>query len=740
MGAPWWSSFQIEKSSKRSTISEIFRFVKKSLRNPPDYEALGAQHLMTILQSADLHFTVDASDGDGDAVKDSLQAIVDYHDPDPNNPPQPDSIERNTFWVQKLMQISLMMATRLVAYRQATNPSKALTSSLRRFINGLHGFVIDQSSQMHTPAEDARWLDLIARISKDRDQVLVSKVGWQKLLLRASVTQLSQMESDGIGVARYLKMHRLHRGSDSAASIIDLQDNEVETLARLRSRLESTIDRHNPSGGQTMLHKSRTHLFSAKTYFAVAAEVDAVLAGSSDQHAQLVLLMQKKFELLALQEVAVVLKAAVACYQKIASVLESTKGWNDRCVGAIEQVAELYWLQRRTFNVSHQDVDVDIAEFIKHLKPLASLGSSNADMWSPSLFKLQEFLRTGKLPMQSIQYVYDTLLLPKFTDPVAASQFWPNPSGLVGPSTDSPSVADIIAPMLVSFMPSVTKAPVARSPATQPHQDVEFAYKNASIFAAVMSQRDVVRALVREAINAAAKVERGASSLNVDMGKFADLILLPFLGPIREQWSTCLPDYLKAMTRDHDDKRIMDDAVSNVRDRAISKAAPKSLDSAAASLSSSTLFLIQILKAFRLFMQIGAAFVAQKVFNESYVRKVFSEGRDPPPLSSMLFLMLSIDATAHLMLVLILVLSSFAFKTDTNTFVVDDTFLSDLLTEFALSSLVLIILGMMVADIMRRKRYFQYADQGQVVSVAYRSALLYICVINFVVPFSVLIS
>lgn len=260
------------------------------------------------------------------------------------------------------------------------------------------------------------------------------------------------------------------------------------------------------------------------------------------------------------------------------------------------------------------------------------------------------------------------------------------------------------------------------------------------MFAEVVRHREVVRNLLREVVKASSRVNRKTASLDESMGDFAELILLPYLSPIKAQWDTCIEIYLKPMTKEHDDRNIISGAEIKVRDNAIQRAAPQSLDNVAASLSSGGTFLIQILKVFRLFMQIGAAFIAQKVFNESYVRKVFSEGRDPPPLKSMLFLMLSIDATSHLMLVLVLVLASFAFKTETNTFIVDDIFLADVLTEFALSSMVLIVMGLMVADVMRKKRYFQYADQGSVVSAAYRSAILYICVVNFVVPFSMLIS
>lgn len=742
--AGWWQKFELEKSISKTTISEIERYVGLAIKNTSSNEARGAKRLMTLLQTADLHFTVPESDVQGDGIRDSLEDIVGSL----HAMTGVDADARRTFWVQQLMQISLMMTGRLVAYRQAINPSIPLTASLRRFINGLRNFVVLHGTQL-TTSDDAQWVSLLERIKKDRDQVLVATLSFERKLLRSFDAPMAQMDAKGISVADSLKKERTNRQPGSAERIIELQDKEIASLATLRQGLEQIIDQSPSATSESLLHKSPSHLFPAMTYLDVKPQIQTLLTATPDEHDQVLLLMQKKFELCALQEMAGVLKMAVTCYHKISSVLGKTKTWKSKAVTTIEQTTELYWLQRRTMNVPHNDVDVDIPEFISYLKFIKGLESSNASMWTPSLLKLEDMLQAGSLPMKSIHFVYDTLLIPTYTDPIAATSFWPSATAIASAFARITGRLPAVVPKpyidyaedlpVVSFSPLVALAPTVHVK-PRPSGGMGFAFKNSSIYAAVLQEREKVRGLLRDTLKAAAKVKLDATLLDVEMKKFTSLILLPFLSPINAQWNTCMEDYLKPMTKEHDDKNLLEGAENKIRDNAITRNAPQRLDNAAASLSSNSIFLIQILKAFRLFMQIGAAFVAQKVFNESYVRKVFSEGRDPPPLRSMLFLMLSIDATAHLMLVLLLVLASFAFKTDTNTFMVDDIFLAELLTEFSISSLVLIVMGIMVADTMRKKRYFQYADQGQVVSAAYRSALLYICVFNFVVPFSVLIS
>ena len=147
-----------------------------------------------------------------------------------------------------------------------------------------------------------------------------------------------------------------------------------------------------------------------------------------------------------------------------------------------------------------------------------------------------------------------------------------------------------------------------------------------------------------------------------------------------------------------------------------------------------------LLKGVRLAVQVFALYVAQKVFNESYTRTVYGEGEDPPELRSMLFMFLSVDATAQLLLMLIVVLLSYVFKASDNTFALDDDFVALFLAEYFVSTVALLVIGLLFASLLRQKKYFDYPNQGSAVSSAYRDLMMGVCAVSCLVPYGVLFS
>jgi hypothetical protein len=145
-----------------------------------------------------------------------------------------------------------------------------------------------------------------------------------------------------------------------------------------------------------------------------------------------------------------------------------------------------------------------------------------------------------------------------------------------------------------------------------------------------------------------------------------------------------------------------------------------------------------MLKVTRLAVQVGALFVAQKVFSEAYVRAVYAEGGQPPELRGMLFMFLSVDATVQLVITLLVVLTSYLYKTDDNTFALDDDFVATMLGEYFVSTVVLLVFGLLFAALLKRKRYFHYPDQGGAVSSAYRDLMIGVCAVSCFVPYHAL--
>lgn len=147
-----------------------------------------------------------------------------------------------------------------------------------------------------------------------------------------------------------------------------------------------------------------------------------------------------------------------------------------------------------------------------------------------------------------------------------------------------------------------------------------------------------------------------------------------------------------------------------------------------------------LIKGIRLATQVASLFVAQKVFSEQYVRKVYAEGLDPPHLRSMLLLFLAIDATVHMLVMLVVILISYVYKNDDNpTFVIDDGLIASALVEYLLSTTLIVVIGAAVAEVMYRKRYFDFPNQGTAVGKSYRDIMIGTAVVAFVIPFFMLL-
>lgn len=252
-----------------------------------------------------------------------------------------------------------------------------------------------------------------------------------------------------------------------------------------------------------------------------------------------------------------------------------------------------------------------------------------------------------------------------------------------------------------------------------------------------------IRVMVR---NAAQAVKGGVTNVRT--------VSLPAMGKVGMFVNDCLVPRLNVVLRRIDDKLngtylrespgyTGDDLAENDRDlndrvlvrrrqRAGQMSAGKILEFKFSDIS---VTLMYALKGLRLIVQVGAMFVAQKVFVETYVRTVHVENGEPPKMQRMLLMFLSIDATVQLVVLLLLVLLDYAYKAYDNTFAIDDDFIMTFLVEHFMGTIILAVLGVVFAKLMRQKRYFDFANQGTVVSRAYRDIMIALSVVTFAVPF-----
>ncbi len=144
--------------------------------------------------------------------------------------------------------------------------------------------------------------------------------------------------------------------------------------------------------------------------------------------------------------------------------------------------------------------------------------------------------------------------------------------------------------------------------------------------------------------------------------------------------------------------------------------------------------LIFVLKFSRVATLLLSIYVAQHVFLERYIHDVYTAEKPPPSLFNILLFALSIDACLQLIVITLIVIASVMLKTPKNSFVLDDVFLTMLLKEYVLSTILMIILGSIIAWIMGKKRYFGYRTDGIRVVKAYNAVLLGVLIAVAIIP------
>lgn len=225
------------------------------------------------------------------------------------------------------------------------------------------------------------------------------------------------------------------------------------------------------------------------------------------------------------------------------------------------------------------------------------------------------------------------------------------------------------------------------------------------------------------------------------MRDFAEQCLLPRLRDLRAAVDTAMSTYYLVERKADDlvDAEVFD-AEKKLAAMRLKSAQVGSADRMAGRMSDPRVSVMMILKGIRLAAQVGALFVAQKVFSEQYVRKVYAEGADPPHLRNMLLLFLAIDATVQMLVMLVLILISYVYKNEANpTFVIDDGLIATALVEYFLSTALVVVIGIAIAEVMYRKKYFDFPNQGSAVGKSFRDIMVAVSAVAFAVPFFLLV-
>lgn len=167
----------------------------------------------------------------------------------------------------------------------------------------------------------------------------------------------------------------------------------------------------------------------------------------------------------------------------------------------------------------------------------------------------------------------------------------------------------------------------------------------------------------------------------------------------------------------------------------------------------SQLHLIYMLKIVRVVIQVAVLYSAEHIFAEYYMRTMHVRTVGDPEilndvpleqprarLTRLLWIFSGIDAVAQLVLIVSLVVVFYTYAKPGNSFAIDGSLITSYLVDSVTHSLVIIIVGYTLANVMMVKRFFEYPSRGLAVSKAYRNIMMTILIASTAVPYSMLFT
>ena len=145
-------------------------------------------------------------------------------------------------------------------------------------------------------------------------------------------------------------------------------------------------------------------------------------------------------------------------------------------------------------------------------------------------------------------------------------------------------------------------------------------------------------------------------------------------------------------------------------------------------------FLMYVIKGIRIMFTYIALFLATRVFSPIYEEAVYDQKGNPPALSKYLLIFFAFDISFNVFLIVLLYLLTYLFKSDDNSFPIDNHLFTKYLTDYVISMVILIAAGFMIGKVMMEKKYFKYRYEGLRAIRAYESMMFSVAIVLYMVP------
>lgn len=119
-----------------------------------------------------------------------------------------------------------------------------------------------------------------------------------------------------------------------------------------------------------------------------------------------------------------------------------------------------------------------------------------------------------------------------------------------------------------------------------------------------------------------------------------------------------------------------------------------------------------IVKLYRVLVLWLVLYLLDKVYQADYIEQVYVQHKAAPSLMHLPFLMVAIESAAFFLAFVVLLVFERHFKTDLNTFIVDETLLMQVFVDYALTTVAMLVIGIVVVMTITNCSNLRYSHDG----------------------------
>jgi len=152
----------------------------------------------------------------------------------------------------------------------------------------------------------------------------------------------------------------------------------------------------------------------------------------------------------------------------------------------------------------------------------------------------------------------------------------------------------------------------------------------------------------------------------------------------------------------------------------------------------STHVTVYIVKIFRMLTLLMVFYVVERVYLERYITRVFIEDKKPQSIVPFIFLCIVVESVGFITVFATLFAIKLKYDTPHNAFILDGGVIMAVLLDYAISTVLIINLGVVVASVIQNAHLFRYSHDGLRGIRANSSVMLGVSVVLLSVPFHML--